>query len=354
MNFPADRSAKAVLEAERLRAGDARSTWRGLLNLAAHFLLYALSLGGAIADLAIGFNIVSAIVNGVMIALLFIIGHDACHGALVPQHRLNRWIGRLAFVPCVHTASLWIDVHNKSHHRYTNLKGADGVWEPMAKAEYDAATPARRWLERLYRSPAGSLVYYYGTFWPGQVLLPIASAARAHWQSHLFDCTIAISGFLLTLSCIGFLGHSWAPQRPIWITYALGWVLPYAVWNALMGFTTYLNHTHQTVAWFDSKSVWRDAHADIQCTTNIQLPAPIFPPLYANVMAHTAHHVHPYVPAYALPETQAALSAAFGAAIPAYKLTLSSYLETCRICKLYDFKRRCWTDFDGNPTSGPL
>ena len=27
------------------------------------------------------------------------------------------------------------------------------------------------------------------------------------------------------------------------------------------------------------------------------------------------------------------------------------YFETARKCKLYDFTRRCWTDFQGRPTS---
>jgi hypothetical protein len=27
------------------------------------------------------------------------------------------------------------------------------------------------------------------------------------------------------------------------------------------------------------------------------------------------------------------------------------YLELCRVCKLYDFERHCWTDFEGNATS---
>ncbi|MDB6119303.1 MAG: hypothetical protein JWO08_3084 [Verrucomicrobiaceae bacterium] len=27
------------------------------------------------------------------------------------------------------------------------------------------------------------------------------------------------------------------------------------------------------------------------------------------------------------------------------------YLELCRVCKLYDFERHCWTDFEGKTTS---
>jgi hypothetical protein len=30
---------------------------------------------------------------------LFIIGHDACHQSLTPHSRLNKWLGRIAFLP---------------------------------------------------------------------------------------------------------------------------------------------------------------------------------------------------------------------------------------------------------------
>ena len=29
------------------------------------------------------------------------------------------------------------------------------------------------------------------------------------------------------------------------------------------------------------------------------------------------------------------------------------YFDTARACKLYDFTRQCWTDFEGRPTSIP-
>src|SRR5580692_5434009 len=36
---------------------------------------------------------------GVVIGLLFIVGHDACHNSFTASTRLNRTIGRLAFLP---------------------------------------------------------------------------------------------------------------------------------------------------------------------------------------------------------------------------------------------------------------
>src|SRR5690348_2524314 len=67
---------------------------------------------------------------GVGIAMLFVVGHDACHGSFTPSRRLNWWIGRLAFLPSLTPFIGWEIGHNQTHHVYTNLKGRDYVWAP--------------------------------------------------------------------------------------------------------------------------------------------------------------------------------------------------------------------------------
>src|SRR5204863_9541889 len=68
---------------------------------------------------------------GLGIAMLFVVGHDACHGSFTPSRRLNGWIGRLAFLPSLTPFAGWEIGHNQTHHVYTNLKGRDYVWAPF-------------------------------------------------------------------------------------------------------------------------------------------------------------------------------------------------------------------------------
>ena len=103
---------------------DRRSTPKGLSLLASHGALYLLTLVGALAPLPLSVNLAFSIANGVLIALLFILGHDAAHGSLVRKRHLNRWLARLAFIPCAHSVSLWRTIHNHGHHARTNLKGS--------------------------------------------------------------------------------------------------------------------------------------------------------------------------------------------------------------------------------------
>lgn len=85
---------------------------------------------------------------------LFTLGHDAAHGSFSTSRTVNALTGRLALLPSVHVFGLW-RFHHDLHHRYTNLRGRDFVWTPLAVGEYRALPPWRRWLHRLERHPSG-------------------------------------------------------------------------------------------------------------------------------------------------------------------------------------------------------
>ena len=334
----------------RAQSEDQRSLRRGLEIFVVHFLLYFATLAGAVANFPLALNILFAVANGIFIALLFIIGHDGNHGSFVPRRSWNIWLARLAFVPCVHAASLWRRTHNEMHHRRTNLKGVDHVWAPMSKDEYDASSPFRRWLERVYRGPIGPLIYYYREFWLYRLILPLAPEARADWKRHLPDSAFVLAGFVLTLTAIGALGAELAPVRPLWLTLLTGWVIPFATWNYVMGLTIYLNHTHPSIPWFRDERMWTFHRGNVLGTVHVKLPRWLLP-LYSDALAHTAHHADVSLPVYALPAAQASLKGAFGPAMQEYELSWAEYRKICDTCKLFDFDRMCWTDFDGRPTS---
>ena len=52
--------------------------------------------------------------NGLAMASLFVVGHDACHGSLTPDPRLNNWMASLAFLPSLHTVTGWKSAHNSN------------------------------------------------------------------------------------------------------------------------------------------------------------------------------------------------------------------------------------------------
>ena len=100
-----------------------------------------------------------------MISALFVVGHDAAHDSLTPHKWLNRFIGTICFLPSMHPYSLWVELHNYRHHRWTNLRGKDDVWIPLDLQSYQELSSFQKFLYRIYRGPFGSLFYYLIEFW---------------------------------------------------------------------------------------------------------------------------------------------------------------------------------------------
>ena len=330
-----------------------RSLGRGLTIIGAHYVLYLGTLVGAVAPFPIWLNLIFAVANGILIGLLFLIGHDTGHESFVPGRRWNRWLTRFVFTPCLHSRSLWDTVHNRVHHSYTNLKGYDNVWPPMSKAEYDSASWGRRALERFYRGPFGPLAYYWIEFWLKRLIVPLAPEMRKEWKKHLPDTLYVLGVGFGMVALIGVLGHVLTPERPLWQVLLVGWFIPFAVWNYLMALSIFLQHNHPKVPWFANREEWNFYGGNIRGAAHVDLPFD-FLALFKWVMLHNAHHALPSVPLYHLTEAQNKLIEAYGEDVVRYKFTFGAYRAIYKACKLFDFERKQWTDFDGNPTAEPI
>ena len=118
------------------------------------------ALAGVVLFAPVWAKLLSGLAAGVAISRLFIIGHDACHHSLTPHRTLNKWLGRIAFLPSLTPYSLWDVGHNVVHHGYTNLKGLDFVWAPSTREESEALSAPRRLMDRIYRSGWAPGLYY--------------------------------------------------------------------------------------------------------------------------------------------------------------------------------------------------
>jgi omega-6 fatty acid desaturase (delta-12 desaturase) len=294
-------------------------------------------------------KVACGLVAGFMIGRLFIIGHDACHQSYTPHRRLNRVLGRLAMMPSLTPYSLWEVGHNVVHHGYTNLKGVDFVWAPLTQAEYQALSPWRRWLERCYRSGWGPALYYFIEMWWLRMFFPRKTYMGTRRAEFTLDGLFVVA---VAAAWIGAL--VWAAQatgQSAGVLVGLGFVLPFVCWNAMIGFVVYVHHTHPSVQWHDDKHAWAQAAPFVSTTVHLEFPWKLGG-LMHHIMEHTAHHVDMSVPLYHLKDAQKALEDKLPGHIIIQRFSWRWYFETARRCKLYDFARQCWTDFDGRPTSG--
>ena len=319
-----ERDLRACLRPMRAkRNGLALAIFLFDLLLYATFLFRALSAPGWPAGTLYG------LLAGVAIAMLFVVGHDACHGSYTGNRTLNHWIGRLAFLPSLTPFRAWEIGHNQTHHVYTNLKPLDYVWMPYSKTEFDCLPRWRRALERCYRTPPGVGLYYAVEIWARRLLLAKSPACLA-------DRCLCLS-YAAALTCIAV--------RFGWRAWLTGVLWPLVCWNWAMGWAIFEHHTHPRLRWFDDERAWRAAGAQLSCTVHAVLPRPLDALLHF-IMQHTAHHLDVTIPLYQLRRAQAALEAE-SSRIVVYRWTPFTFFRHLRVCKLYDFDRQVWVGFDG-------
>lgn len=318
------------------------------------FSFYAFCLLGAVADYSLIANILFSVLGGFAIGGIFVIGHDAIHKSLVANLLLNQIIGRITLVIALHSSSLWELFHNQMHHGFTNIKDKDPSWSPKTLQEFQAMSRPRQWLERLYRSPLGAGIYYINEIWLRLLVFPLMPEARGQWKKHLPDTIFVLLNLPVQLAVVLLIGHAVAPEKPDWLLLLLGWAIPFLTWNYLSGVSVYLHHTHPNIAWYNAENKtgnfsWRI----VESTTRVEYPRLIHG-LFLNIMEHTAHHLSTSIPTYNLKRSQRRLEAvADSSSILVFNFNLKTYLNITRCCKLYDFVKHCWTDFEGCRT-GPV
>lgn len=327
-----------------------RNTLLALALTAADLVFFLLALAVAVLASHPAVQLLAGAVTGFVIARLFILGHDACHQAFTPHRRLNRWLGRLVFLPSLTPYSLWEVGHNVVHHGYTNLKGFDFVWEPRTLAEYQALPRWRRVLERAYRSGWAPWLYYLVEIWWARMLFP----SRRHMPTRRAVFTadgLLVSGFALLWVAALVAAAGATGQSAAWLV-AVGFVLPFVVWNGFIGFVVYVHHTHLGVAWYQDKKRWAAAQPFVSTTVHLTFRSAMGSALH-HIMEHTAHHVDMSVPLYRLKRAQRLLEQRMPGRIVVQPFSWRWYVRTARACKLYDYERQCWTDWSGRPTSQP-
>ncbi len=318
-----------------------RSTLLALLLLAADVTLFGVGEYLVARDGSLWATLAGAALATLAIVRLFVIGHDACHGSLTDHATLNKVLGRIAFLPSLTPYSLWRVGHNVVHHGFNNLRGRDFVWQPLDPSEWQSLPPARRLLERVYRSAFGPLPYYLVEIWWRRLYFPGKANAPGQRAEFTWD------SLLVTAFALGWIAAlaATAPARPgaVALAVGLGFVAPFLVWTWVVGFVVYLHHTHPDVVWYADKSAWLKAQGILHGTVRYRV-RPWWNWLLHNIMEHAAHHLDPRIPLYRLKAAQSAL-ARLVPDIPVVELSLRTYWRSVRQCKLFDFERRRWVGF---------
>jgi omega-6 fatty acid desaturase (delta-12 desaturase) len=324
------------------------SDWRAITILCFDLLVFLAAAGAVVVAESMIWKSIAGVLMGLQIARLFIIGHDACHQCFVSNRDWNRRIGWLAFLPSLTTYSLWEAGHNLGHHVFTNLRGRDYVWTPLSKAEYDAMSPARRLMERFYRSGFGYGAYYLVELWWKKLFFPSELEMPGRKPVHRRDSLIVAAFALAWIS--GLAGLAVVTKQSILLLIGMGFVWPLIVWSLLMGAVIYFHHTHPDLRWYEDPIQWEADRDGVSTTVHVTLPGRLGW-LLNNIMTHPAHHLDVRIPFYRIEAAQRALS---DAPVLEQPLTLRYMVDTTRRCKLYDYDDQRWMDFSGRYTTAAM
>ncbi len=296
------------------------------------------------------------LVNGVSIAVLFIVGHDACHRCYSPSRMADGAIGRLSFLPSLWSFATWRVAHNYFHHGFTNVKGMDHAWQPMAPDDYQRASWQTRLFQRHSRTWLGIASHWIGRVWCECGVIPRPNAwqillkrkGEYIWETILL-CIFAIlkTSFIIALSkgefsSLGVL----APVLAIFIY----WGIPFWIYSFFAGLVTLVQHTHPTTVWFADRKEWSFFGSQIEGTVHFKFPFPINK-ILLDVMEHNAHHVDTMIPLYNLIGQQKNLEQAYPDNIVVEEFSVANISRLLNTCQLYDFKEHRWLNFQGRPTT---
>lgn len=321
----------------------------GLLLLLRDWAIYWGLWAAVLFAPALGWKILASVLLGVRLTSMYTLAHDAAHRTLCASRRLNWWLALALGVPSLQNYRMWTHDHNHLHHPRTNGDQYD-YFIPFSKAEYDALPAWRRLAERAVRGSHGFGPFlYWAVRWiPTRVWPNPRTPAEHRGVAMGYGLVLAAfhGGMVAFLALV-------APQvAPIGAVQAvlLGWGLPLLVHFWISSTTLYLMHTHPNIPWFKGDIARTGDYAPELCSTVLTTPD-WFSKMVNNVYCHAAHHAHHGIPSYRLLEAQQRMNELLGNRLVVEPLSLSLLLRAQRCCKLYDFERHQWTDFDGRPTA---
>jgi len=294
-------------------------------------VMVALALSHALWLIVLLWAAAAACVSG-----MFVLAHDAAHQALFRSPTANSIAARLLMLPELHVFSGWVMGHNRLHHRHTARRNVDFVWHPVTPVEYQRMPRLARARHRIEWSVFGSGLYYAREIWWNHMIRqtpPVKQAQQVRRDRRLVLMTAivaasgaAIFGALTTGSALHAL-----------LTPVKLFVVPWIVFNVLIGWAVYVHHIGPTIPWRDGQPT----SSTLDSTTILRAPWPL-DVVWFNIFLHVAHHLDPRLPCYRLRDATAALLAAHPELVVEQRMRFRDYWTATRTCKVYDFEQGKW------------
>ena len=218
---------------------------------------------------------------------LFIIFHDCGHGSFFPSRRANNTVGFILGILTFTPYYYWRHEHALHHAASGDLdrRGHGDIWM-MSVAEYQASTPWKRFIYRLYRNPF--ILFGVGPIFLFVIVhrIPIKKLRQRELYSILYtNLALLIAAGLMSL-LIGFQTFTILQLSILFVTATMG------VW------LFYVQHQYEGVYW-QRHDEWDYATAALEGSSFYKLPK-VLQWFTGNIGFHHIHHLSPRIPNYNL------------------------------------------------------
>lgn len=222
---------------------------------------------------------------------LFIIQHDCGHGSFFRNRRSNDWGGRLLGVLTLTPYDYWRHSHALHHASSGNLdhRGIGDI-NTLTVDEYQARTPLRQFVYRLYRHPMVMFGIGPAYLFIFRHRLPLGAmrSDRRIWIS-VMATNAGIAALVSVLIWRIGVGPFLLVQLPITLLAS-----SIGVW------LFYVQHQFETTSW-EHDAEWSFHEAALHGSSHYDLPR-VLRWFSGNIGVHHVHHLSSRIPYYRLPE----------------------------------------------------
>ncbi len=283
--------------------------------------------------------------TGIVLAGLFVLGHDCGHYSFAKKRWVNELVGQLVMLPIVYPFHNW-RIHHNTHHKFTNKLGegrwkqllavvqrkVDIAWFPLRKEVWSSIKPRERFLYRFWREKLWWLESLRN-WWYEFNLKKFTLSERERRQVRLSVTVVIVFA--------GFVSFTLILAAGVWGLIKF-WLVPWLIFHFWLSIITRFHHTSPDIPWKSEKN-WDIAQAQLRGTIYCHYPRWIeF--LWHDINVHIPHHLTSAIPHYNLRKAHKSLQQNWGAYLKECNFSWTLFRQMGSL-NLYDPDSECYLSF---------